>query len=61
MSREFSLLEKMCIFFIPCWFKATDGLVSLDNSLISSSCLGHNDENDSEVEAGVCIQEAADC
>lgn len=60
MSREFSLLEKMRIFFIPCWFKATDGLVSLDNSLVSS-CLGHNDENDSEVEAGVCIQEAADC
>lgn len=61
MSTEFSLLEKMRIFFIPCWFNATDGLVSLDNSLVGSSCLGHKNENDSEVEAGVCIQEAADC
>lgn len=60
MNKEFSLLEKTHVFFIPCWFKATYGLVSFDH-LVSCSCLGHNDENDSEDEAGVCTQEGADC
>lgn len=60
MNKEFSLLEKTHVFFIPRWFKATYGLAALDN-LVSCSCLGHNNENDSEAEARVCIQEGADC
>lgn len=52
-KQEFSQLEKMHTFFAPCWFKArtTDQLVSLETPLMSSGCLGHNDEKDSEVQA----------
>ena len=53
-KQEFSHLERTHIFFAPCRFKArtTDQLVSLETPLMSSGCLGHNDEKDSEAEAG---------
>lgn len=45
-KQEFSHLEKTHIFFDLCQFKAraTDQLVSLDNPLMSSSYLGHDDK-----------------
>lgn len=45
-KQEFSHLEKTHIFFDLCQFKAreTDQHVSLDNPLMSSSYLGHDDK-----------------
>lgn len=54
MNRALAYLEKIHIFFAPCWFKAkaTDELICLGHSLMSSGCLEQN-EKDPEIEAGV--------